>query len=334
MKSFLKKIKNPSLVITVSLFFLLFLAVWIIGPAKSNRFKIIPVFFNLFNDNAYLIVVAVGITFVLLTGNIDISVASILAFTGVFSAYLLKIGVPPVLVMLLLLGIGFGFGCLQGMLIEKFKLQSFIVTLAGLFFLRGMCAVVSKESIAITNPIYTAVAQAKIAFGSVKTIGRINIYYYVFIALTVVIAAYIVLKYTRFGRTVYAVGGNEQSARFMGLPVARTKILVYGISGLCASLGGVLFSFYTLAGYALQNMGLEMDAISSAVIGGTLLSGGTGSIIGAAFGVLIQGTIQTIVTLLNLNAWWTKVSVALLLCIFVILQRIILNKNDMKRKKA
>jgi simple sugar transport system permease protein len=114
----------------------------------------------------------------------------------------------------------------------------------------------------------------------------------------------------------------------MGLPVSRVKILVFAISGFCAALGGVLFSFYTLAGYALQNLGLELDAISSAVIGGTMLSGGVGSVVGTAFGVLIQGTIQTIVTLLNLNAWWTKVTIAVLLCVFVVLQRIIAMRND------
>lgn len=216
----------------------------------------------------------------------------------------------------------------MGFLIEKFKLQSFIVTLAGLFFLRGMCAVVSKESIPIENEFYRSVAQAKISFGSVRSYGKVNIYLYGFVAIAVVIVALYILRYSKFGRSVYAVGGSEQSARLMGLPVSRVKILVFAISGFCAALGGVLFSFYTLAGYALQNLGLELDAISSAVIGGTMLSGGVGSVVGTAFGVLIQGTIQTIVTLLNLNAWWTKVTIAVLLCIFVILQRIIAIRDD------
>jgi simple sugar transport system permease protein len=266
--------------------------------------------------------------FVLITGNIDISVASTLAFSAVLSSYLLRAAWPAWTVITVVLCIGFSFGALMGFLIEKFKLQSFIVTLAGLFFLRGMCAVVSKESIPIDNSLYRAVAQAKISFGSVKTIGKVNIYLYGFIALAIVFIAFLLLRYSRFGRCVYAVGGSEQSARLMGLPVSKVKILVYAISGICAALGGVVFSFYTLAGYALQNIGLELDAISSAVIGGTMLSGGVGSVFGTVFGVLIQGTIQTIVTLLNLNAWWTKVTIALLLCIFVVLQRIIALRND------
>ena len=320
--------KNLSLLITISLFLLLFVAVMIIGPMKSNRFSYLPVLFNLLNDNAYLVVVSVGIMFVLITGNIDISVASTLAFSAVLSAYLLRAGWPAWIVIPLVLAIGFSFGALMGFLIEKFQLQSFIVTLAGLFFLRGMCAVVSKESIAIENEFYGAIAQAKISFGNIRTIGKVNIYLYGFVAIAVVIVAYVILRYSKFGRSVYAVGGSEQSARLMGLPVSKVKILVFAISGFCAALGGVLFSFYTLAGYALQNMGLELDAISSAVIGGTMLSGGVGSVFGTAVGVLIQGVIQTIVTLLNLNAWWTKVTVALLLCVFVVLQRIIAIHND------
>lgn len=320
--------KNLSLFITLGLFVLLFSSVMVIGPMRSNRFKYIPVFFNLLNDNAYLLIASVGIMFVLITGNIDISVASTLAFSAVLSSYLLRLLWPAWVVIPVVLLIGFSFGSLMGFLIEKFKLQSFIVSLAGLFFLRGMCAVVSQESIPIENEFYRTVAQAKITFGSVRSYGKVNIYLYGFVAIAVVIIALYILRYSKFGRSVYAIGGSEQSARLMGLPVSRVKVLVFGISGFCASLGGVLFSFYTLAGYALQNLGLELDAISSAVIGGTMLSGGVGSVVGTAFGVLIQGTIQTIVTLLNLNAWWTKVTIAVLLCVFVILQRIIAMQND------
>jgi simple sugar transport system permease protein len=146
----------------------------------------------------------------------------------------------------------------------------------------------------------------------------------VVIAALIVIIATVVLKYTKFGRNIYALGGNEQSASLMGLPVARIKIGVYALSGFCAALGGIVFSFYTLSGYGLQNIGLEMDAIASAVIGGTLLTGGVGTVIGSMFGVLIQGVIQTIIIFQgNLSSWWTKVAVAALLCLFVVLQRVL-----------
>ncbi len=313
-------IKNISLLITIVLFIFLFAA----GSLRYNRFFSLSTFLNLFNDNAYLLVTSVGITFVLLTGGIDISVASTLAFTCVFSAWLLQVGCPAFVVIPLVLLIGLGIGLLMGYLIHSFKLQPFIVTLAGQFFMRGMCVVISTQSIAIENGFYRAMAMGKIQM------GRAKLYYYVIIVLFVILAAYFVLRNTKFGRSVYAVGGNEQSALLMGLPVGRTKILVYGISSFCAALGGVIFSFYTLAGYSLQNMGLEMDAISSAVIGGTLLTGGVGSVFGTMFGVLIQGVIQTIVTFQNLNTWWTKVTIAALLCIFIVIQRLISLRTERK----
>ncbi|MDR0381337.1 MAG: sugar ABC transporter permease YjfF [Oscillospiraceae bacterium] len=303
--------RNISLLITTLLFFVLFGA----GSLAYDRFFSLSTFLNLFNDNAYLIIVAIGVTFVLLTGGIDISVASTLAFTCVFSAHLLRLGVPPVVVIPLVLLIGLGVGLLMGYLIQTFHLQPFIVTLAGQFFMRGFCAVISTNSIPITDTFYKYMALGKVS------IGKGKLYYYVFFALVVLAAAYYTLRFTRFGRGVYAVGGSEQSAVLMGLPVTRIKIAVYAISGFCAALAGVVFSFYTLAGYSLQNMGLEMDAISSAVIGGTLLSGGVGSVIGTTFGALIQGVIQTIVTYQNLNTWWTKVTIAALLCVFIVIQR-------------
>ena len=217
--------------------------------------------------------------------------------------------------LVLLIGAAIGFG--MGYIIHYFKLQPFIVTLAGQFLMRGLCAVISTESISISNDFYKKMALSKLV------IGKGKIYSYVFIALVVILAAYYILKFTKFGRSIYALGGNEQSAILMGLPVARTKIAVYAISSFCAALAGVVFSFYTLAGYSLQNMGLELDAISSAVIGGTLLTGGVGTVIGTTIGVLIQGIIQTIVTYENLNTWWTKVTIAALLCVFIVIQRII-----------
>jgi len=312
-KKFKISINNISLVITV----VLFIALFSFGSLSYERFFSLSTFLNLFNDNAYLIIAAIGVTFVLLTGGIDISIASTIAFTCVFSAYLLRLGVPEYIVIPCVLLIGLFFGAAMGYMIHVFKLQPFIVTLAGQFFMRGLCSVISTESIPISNEFYKKMALSKIKLGSGK------IYYYVFIALIIIAVAVYVLKFTKFGRSVYAIGGNEQSAVLMGLPVKKTKIAVYAISSFCAALAGVVFSFYTLAGYSLQNIGLELDAISSAVIGGTLLTGGVGSVIGTTVGVLIQGVIQTIVTYQNLNTWWTKVTIAALLCIFIVIQRII-----------
>lgn len=319
------RINNISLFIAAILLVVMFAA----GASMYDRFGSLSTVLNLFNDNAYLIVVAVGMTFVLLTGGIDISVASTLAFTGVFSAFLLEKGWPAGIVLPLVLLLGAFVGCVQGYAIHEFNIAPFLVTLVGQFFMRGMCAVISTVSIPITNEFYKNAALKKISFeiGS----GRQKLYYYVFVALFVVLFAWYVLKFTRFGRAVYAVGSNEQSAQYMGLNVRRVKIGVYAISGFCAALGGVLFSFYTLAGYSLQNMGLELDAISSAVIGGTLLTGGVGTVIGSLVGVLIQGIIQTIVTYQNLNTWWTKVTFAGILCFFILIQQFAAIRAEKKK---
>lgn len=320
------KFSNISLMIALVLLVLMFAA----GSLMYDRFGSVSTVLNLFNDNAYLIVVAVGETFVLLTGGIDISVASTLAFTGVFSASLLEKGVPALVVIPLVLLIGTVVGFLQGYAVHEFGIAPFLVTLAGQFLMRGMCAVISTVSIPIENDFFKAAALGKISF-EVPSGGRPKLYYYVFVSLLVVAAAWYVLRFTRFGRAVYAVGSNEQSARYMGLNVSAVKIGVYAISGFCAALGGVLFSFYTLAGYSLQNMGMELDAISSAVIGGTLLTGGVGSVIGSMVGVLIQGIIQTIVTYQNLNAWWTKVTIAAILCFFILIQRVVAIRAEKKK---
>ncbi len=316
------QINNISMLITA----VLFCALFTFGSVSYERFFSLATFLNLFNDNAYLIIAAIGVTFVLLTGGIDISVASTIAFTCVFSAFLLQKGVPEYIVIPLVLLIGLLIGFLMGYMIHVYHLQPFIVTLAGQFFMRGLCSVISTESIPITNEFYKRMALNKLRLGSGK------LYYYVFLTFAIIVVSVYVLKYTKFGRCAYAIGGNEQSAVLMGLPVKRTKIAVYAISSFCAALAGVVFSFYTLAGYSLQNIGLELDAISSAVIGGTLLTGGVGSVIGTTVGVLIQGVIQTIVTYQNLNTWWTKVTIAALLCVFIVIQRIIASRTEKERK--
>ena len=324
-------INNVSLLITIVLFILMF----IFGSVKYDNFLSISTFLNLFNDNAYLMIAGIGVTFVLITGGIDISISSTIAFTGVFSAFLLQKGVPSFVVIPLVLAIGIIIGAAQGALIHYFKIQPFIVTLAGQFLMRGLCVVISEASIPISDPFFKSMALGKIAikFGEEKALSG-KIYYYVFILIVVLLVSVYVLKFTRFGRGVYALGGSETSAELMGLNVARIKIGAYAISSFCAALGGVVFSFYTLAGYGLQNMGMELDALSSAVIGGTLLSGGVGTVVGTTIGAMIQGIIQTIVTYQNLNTWWTKVTIAALLCFFIVIQRLIAIRAEKMKGKG
>ena len=314
---------NVSIYATIILFTILFA----IGSLSYDNFFTPQVFANLFIDNAYLIVVAVGETFAILTGGIDLSVGAMIAFVSMISADLLRKGVNPILVIGFVLLVGITFGTVQGFLIQKFKLHPWIVTLAGMFFARGSSYLISINSITIENPTFTNISSLRIPIG-----GGSHISVNVVVSLIVVGVAMYILKYTKFGRTIYAIGGNENSAMLMGLPVAKTKILVYTFSGFCSSLGGLLFTIYTLSGYGLHCNGMEMDAIAACVIGGVLLTGGIGSAIGPMFGVLTTGVIQSLIMFQGtLNSWWTKIAVGMLLFIFIALQRIIVIRNE-KRK--
>jgi len=305
----------------------LFIGLFLIGSVLYKGFLSPQVFTNLFIDNAYLIVVAIGEAVAILTGGIDLSVGAMIALVSMITASLLQKGVNPFLVMIIVLVVGIIFGTVQGFLIQKFKLHPWIVTLAGMFFARGSSYIISIDTITIDNPVFTKISSFRIpiipgAFISINVV----------VSLLVVIAAAYMLKFTRFGRTIYAVGGNENSAKLMGLPVERTKILVYTFSGFCSALGGLLFTIYTLSGYGLHCNGMEMDAIAACVIGGILLTGGYGYIIGPLFGVLTTGIIQSLIMFDGtLNSWWTKIAVGMLLFIFIVLQRIIVIRDE-KRK--
>lgn len=288
------------------------------GAFRYTGFFSIQVLLNLLIDNAFLLVVAIGMTFVIISGGIDLSVGAMVALTTMVSAALLAEGWSPLVVIPLVLLIGWLFGLGMGAVIHYFKIQPFIVTLAGMFMARGLCYVISINTITIDNSFYQQLAHTKIyvgdAFVSISVV----------IALFVVLAAMYFAHYSRFGRNTYALGGNEQSALLMGLPVARTKMLVYACSGFCSALGGVLFTFYMLSGYGLHAVGLELDAIAAVVIGGALLTGGVGYVLGTFFGVMIQGLIQTIISFEGtLSSWWTKIVIGLLLLLFILLQRIL-----------
>lgn len=297
----------------------LLLVMYGIGVSQYRAFSNVQVVFNVFIDNGFLLVVAVGMTFVILTGGIDLSVGSVVAMTAMVSASLLQGGLPAALVLVIALLIGPALGFLMGCAIHFFDIQPFIVTLAGMFFARGMCTFISDASIPITDGFWTAMSQERVGdpAGNFVSIS-------VLIAFAVVLVAAYVLAYTRFGRTVYAIGGNSHSALLMGLPVGRTRIAVYTVSGLCSAIGGILLSFYTLSGAPLIAVGMELDVIAAVVIGGTVLTGGSGYVFGTVLGVLVLGVIQTLITFDgSLNSWWTKIVIGGLLFAFILLQRLI-----------
>ena len=298
----------------------LFVAMGAFGSFSYTGFFSAQVFLNLLIDNAFLCIVAVGMTFVILSGGIDLSVGSVVALTTMVCAALVEHHHwSPVVVIPLVLAGGMAFGALMGLLIQRFRLQPFIVTLAGMFLARGLCYLISIDSISITDPFFTAVAQARLPVWG----EDVSITVSALLALVLVGVAVFMAHGTQWGRTVYAIGGNEHSAVLMGLPVARTTVLVYAFSGFCSALGGVVFSFYMLSGYGLHAVGLELDAIAAVVIGGTLLTGGVGYVIGTLFGVLILGVIQTLISFDGtLSSWWTRIVIGTLLLVFCLLQRL------------
>lgn len=312
------------LIVTTALFLLLFG----FGAVSYDAFLSPQVFVNLIIDNGFLLVVAIGMTFVILSGGIDLSVGSVVALTTMVTASLVEhhhwsIWAVTPLVLLM----GCGFGLLHGVLIQVFRLQPFIVTLGGMFLARGLCYVISIDSISITDAAYTALSEYRLPLGEETFISLSGI-----IALTTLAIAIYIAHYTRFGRTVYAIGGNERSAMLMGLPVASTKILVYTLSGFCSALGGILVTLYMLSGYGLHAIGFEMDAIAAAVIGGTLLTGGVGYVAGTLIGVLILGVIQSLIAFDgSLSSWWTRIAIGLLLFLFCLLQRM-LERSSLGKK--
>ncbi|MGI5240187.1 galactofuranose ABC transporter, permease protein YjfF [Dactylosporangium sp. CA-139066] len=296
------------------------------GVLRYPGFDDTQIVLNVFIDNAFLLVVAVGMTFVILTGGIDLSVGAVVALTTMIAASLLDKGVNPGLVLVVVLAVGAVIGLGMGCIIHFFDIQPFIATLAGMFLARGTCYVISTDSIPITNQWWNDVASAKLRFGG------FHIGWSVVISAALVAAAAYVLAYTRLGRNIYALGGNQQSALLMGLPVGRTKIAVYTISGICSALGGVLLTFYTPSGYGLNALGMELDAIAAVVIGGTVLTGGSGFVLGTVLGVGVLGLIQTIITFQGtLSSWWTKIFIGVLLFVFIVLQRTVTRKKTARR---
>ncbi len=296
----------------------LFLALFSVGAAQFAGFGSSRVFFNLFTDNAFLLITAIGMTFVILSGGIDLSVGSIIALTGVACAVLIeRYHWHPLQIFPLILVGAACFGAAMGALIHYYELQPFIVTLAGMFCARGLATTISENSTPINHPFYNAVSAFGFGVPGGGWVGSLTL-----ILVPVLAVALLAAHYTRFGNNVYAIGGNRRDAELMGVPVAATTVGIYALSSGFAALAGIVFSFYTFSGYSLAAMGVELDAIAAVVIGGTLLTGGSGYVFGSLIGVLIMGLIQTYISFNGaLNSWWTKIVIGLLLLFFIAMQK-------------
>ncbi|KQM33071.1 ABC transporter permease [Rhizobium sp. Leaf68] len=276
---------------------------------------------NLLTDNAFLGIAAVGMTFVILSGGIDLSIGSVIAFSSVFVAVLVNgYGVHPLVAFAAVLVIATIFGSLMGAMIRFLAIPPFVVTLAGMFLARGAAYLMSTDSVPISHPVIDAIQGFYIRVPGGGRLTALAILMLIVFAVGIVVAAR-----TRFGANVYALGGNQQSAELMGVPVAKTTIGIYALSGFLSGLAGIVYTLYTSSGYSLATVGVELDAIAAVVIGGTLLTGGTGLVAGTFIGLMIQGLIQTYIVFDGtLSSWWTKIVIGILLFIFIVLQRTII----------
>ena len=343
-KSASRKMTDTNLLMTITIvvFFVMYLsAIFFLGEG----FKKPQTLFNLFSTNAYLIILACGMSLVMITGGIDISVGGVTALVAMSCAVYLEEQQGNVwIAMLIAVGIGLAFGLVQGFLIAYMKIQPFIVTLAGMFFARGMTTIVHTNPLNVTgNQDFVDMKDARIIIplrGSTNKKGKYipaTVEIGVIVALVIVIVLFCVLKWSRTGRNFYAVGGNRQSALMLGINVQRTTFISYVICGLLAGIGGFVYFMHVGSGSPSHASGAEMNAIASSIIGGTMLTGGVGNIAGTLFGVLSLALIQNIVSSLGLDQpWWTGITIAAMLCIFLVVQSIIIarrKKANMKKSK-
>ena len=340
---FLKKIqsfiaKHIKVIPTISTL-VLFVIAYIVGGILYGDIGFLTLrnFFSLFTDNTHLMIASVGMTMVIISGGIDLSVGSIAALSTMIIATgtavdhgpnLVGWGLPIGVSISIALASGALLGFLMGSLIQVFKVAPFIATLAGMFFARGMGFIINLDSIPIRDPFFTGLGRWRFRFPDVLNFANPNamvgISFGVFLFLFLLIVAMIIMGYTKLGRNIYAIGGNEHSARLMGLPVEKTRIFVYTFSGFCSALAGVAFALHIESGFGRHMIGMELDVIAAVVIGGSLLSGGVGFPIGSLFGVLTIGIIRKFVTFGNLMSGYMRITVAVLLFLFVVMQRVII----------
>lgn len=318
---------------------LLALTAYAIGAYFFVGMRNPQVFFNLFRNTSYILISGIGMTFVILTGGIDLSVSGVVALTTVATAVLLREGWNPWMVILLMLLMGMSLGAIMGSFIVKLKVQPFIATLAGMWFARGMCFFISDDAVQIDNHVFQILGKTKLLIPGLMelSVPQGNPAPYITIPVVVgfllLLVAIYIAQYTRFGRTVYAIGGNEgrneQSARLMGLPVDRTKLLVYTFNGFCSALAGLSLALFVESGHGLYASGFELDVIASVVMGGTMLSGGSGYVFGTFFGVLVYAVTQVLIQFIgSLSSWWTKIVIGALTLIFIGVQTVLANRKS------
>lgn len=348
-------ISNTALLLTITIcsFFAMYLLGMVVWGGGFLNFQ---QFLNIFNNNAYLIIIACGITIVMIAGGIDISVGGQITLITMASVVILQKPTGNVTeAFLLSLGIGLAFGLVQGFLVAYLKIQPFIITLAGMFLAKGATTMIHVTPLKVDNLVTAAhpvVSNAEIAFKklmefrfTIPKFGRViaktgkfipfELEIGAVVAILIVLILWAVLKWTKIGRNFYAIGGNPESALMLGINVKRTRFISYVICGFLAGIAGFIYLLHTGSGDVQNAAGAEMEAIASAIIGGTLLTGGVGNIIGTLFGVMSLKTINTIVITSGLKEpWWQKITIGLMLCFFIVLQSVIITLRKKSKNPA
>jgi len=303
-----------------------FTALFLTGGALYNNFLSTLVLGDILADNAFVIIAAIGTTFVIISGGIDLSIGSMIGFVGVVMANLDTVGWHPLASAALMLAFGLGFGALQGLVIDFCEIQPFIVTLAGLFLLRGACFMINLDSVPIRHPFVLVFSGASIPLPGDGFLASSAI-----VMLVSLVAAVVIAHFTRFGSYVYAIGGDRVSAALMGVPMRRTIVGIYALGGFYSALGGVIYALYTSSGYPLAGTGTELSAIASVVLGGTVLTGGVGLVAGTLVGGMILGLIATLINFNgSLNGAWIMISSGALLFVFIVLQRSLIGASRLR----
>ena len=319
------------MLIAISIFILMYgTAMLAIGKRFLNTQEI----FNLLNNNAYLVILGCALTIVMITGGIDISVGGVVCLSAMSCAkFMQSSGIEGpmgvILSLLIALGIGLLFGLEQGFLVSYLEIQPFIVTLAGMFLSRGVTTMISSENVPIKHEAFLAVKKVSL---QIPSLGKIELG--ALVALGVLILMFLLLRYHKLGRNIYALGGNQQSALMLGINVKRSRFLAYVISGLLSGLAGYIFIMHSASGKTSIGLRSEMDAIAAAIIGGTLLTGGVGNVFGTFIGVMILSTIQEIMAASKVQeSYWQEIASGAMLALFILMQSVVLSQRE-KRVQA
>lgn len=282
----------------------------------SDRFLTVNNLFNVFRQTSINAIIAIGMTFVILTSGIDLSVGSTLAFSSAVAAYLLASVYNIFLVILVALAIGFFAGCVNGIFIAKGKIQPFIATLAMMQLLRGATLVFTNG-----KPIAVPAKEVSPVFAFIGRGNVMGIHVPIIITVVVLLLAYFLLKFTKFGRYIYAIGGNEESSVLSGINTDKVKISAYAISGLLSALVGLIVISRLSSAQPTAGESYEMDAIAAVVLGGTTLSGGQGSVLGTLIGALIIGLLNNALNLMDVQSYYQMIAKAVVILIAVLLDR-------------